>query len=273
MVAHILDIGAYVFSLSLIAVYYLFLYSRLRRDRTYTIQSVISDARAAWVENIMSDKNNGILAVQTLRNSTMAATFLASTAILLIMGVLNLMQKSSGTDNVLESLQNGFIAGGDVEEMKLLILLVAFFAAFFSFSMAVRMYNHVGYLINSTNSRLQFSPTPAYVSRLLNRSGRYYSFGMRAYYISVPLIFGLFNPYYMCIASIGLILALYRIDRTPDIQASDSDIHKYKRSTEGKFGLKILVGKKQKASAAEEKKIDLESQDEFQANRQAGAAN
>lgn len=267
MLDHIVDISAYVASLSLIAVYYLYLYSRLRRDRTYTIQSVISDARAAWVENIMADKNNGVLAVQTLRNSTMAATFLASTAILLIMGVLNLMQKSSGTENVLESLQNGIVQGGDIEEIKLLILLVAFFAAFFSFSMAVRMYNHVGYLINATNTSKQFCPTPAYVSRLLNRSGRYYSFGMRSYYISVPLIFGLFSPYYMCIASVVLILALYRIDRTPDIQASDSDIHKYKRSTDSKFRLKILANRKQKAPVSNKKDQDSAPEDPFQVEK------
>lgn len=44
-------------------------------------------ARTAWVERIMQNED-GILAVQTLRNSTLVATFLASTAVLLIIGVL-----------------------------------------------------------------------------------------------------------------------------------------------------------------------------------------
>ena len=161
-------------------------------------------------------------------------------------------------------MQNGIVAGGNIQEIKLLILLVAFFVAFFSFSMAVRMYNHVGYLINATNSDKQFCPTPAYVSRLLNRSGRYYSFGMRAYYVSVPLIFGLFNPYYMCIASAALVFALFRIDRTPDIQASDSDIHKYKRSGESKFSLKILSNRTKKVSASHNSGPDYEPGDSLQ---------
>jgi uncharacterized membrane protein len=223
---HIADIGAYGFSFLLIGSYHLYLRSRLRRDRGYTIQSVNNDARAAWVENIMSDKSKDILAVQTLRNSTMAATFLASTAILLIMGVLNLMH-DGGSESVLHSLQNGIISGGDLEEIKLLILLIAFFTAFFSFSLAVRMYNHIGYLINSSNTKQQFCPTSDYVSRLLNRSGSYYSYGMRAYYLSVPLVFGLFSPYYMVFASIVLVVVLYHIDRAPDTQASDSDIRKH----------------------------------------------
>jgi uncharacterized membrane protein len=219
----IIDVSTFALSLCLIAGYHIYLRIRVRRDPSYTIQSVNNDARTAWVENIMGQKN-GILAVQTLRNSTMAATFLASTAILLMMGTLNLMQNSGQKNSLLHSLQSGIIVDDNMLEFKLLVLVATFFWAFFSFSMALRMYNHVGYIINSSNDQQRFNPTPHYVSRLLNRSGSYYSLGMRAYYISVPLVFALFNPYYMIIASVVLILALYHIDRAPDAQPHNSDI-------------------------------------------------
>ncbi|MGD8938505.1 MAG: DUF599 domain-containing protein [Gammaproteobacteria bacterium] len=240
MAPYIIDIGTYALSLGLIGGYHVYLKARLRRDPSYTIQSVNSDARAAWVENIMAEKNNAILAVQTLRNSTMAATFLASTAILLMMGTLNLVQNSSGQNNLLHSLQSGIAAGDDLEQIKLLILLATFFWAFFSFSLALRLYNHVGYLINAGNEKSHFHPTPHYISRLLNRSGNYYSQGMRAYYISVPLVFALFNPYYIVIASVALIMALYHIDRAPDTQPYVSDIER-KRLNESQLKLKITA--------------------------------
>lgn len=224
MTHNIIDISTYILSIVLIGGYHLYLRIRLRRDPSYTIQSVSNDARSAWVENIMQEKSNGILAVQTLRNSTMAATFLASTAILLMMGTMNLMQNSSGKDSILHTLQSDIMSGNDFEQIKLIILLATFFWAFFSFSMALRMYNHVGYLINASNDKLHFHPSAKYVSRLLNRSGSYYSLGMRAYYISVPLVFSLFNPYYMIIASIGLIFALYHNDRAPGDQPHNNDI-------------------------------------------------
>ena len=226
MALPLLDIGIYAGSLALIGIYHLYLRLRLRRDHSYTIQSVNNAARKAWVDNIMSDKSNGVLAVQTLRNSTMAATFLASTAILMSMGVLNLMQKSSDDNNLLHALHSNLFSGGDVENLKLLILLITFFCAFFSFSMAVRMYNHVGYLINSTNSKLHFTPSTRYVSGMLNRSGTYYSYGMRAYYISVPMIFSLYSPYFMAIASVGLIVLLYNIDRSPkhEVKAASGSV-------------------------------------------------
>lgn len=230
------EISAYLISLALVGGYHLYLRWKVHHDRAYTIQSVNNAARSAWVENIMADnKSNGILAVQTLRNSTMAATFLASTAILLIMGLLNLMQKSDSEQSVLHSIQTAMLAAGDHEQIKLLVLMVTFFWAFFSFSMAVRMYNHVGYLINATNAKQEFCPTPAYVARLLNRSGTYYSYGMRSYYLSVPMVFGLFNPVYMVLASVALIIALYNIDRAPDTQASSSDLGKRKRLSEMGF--------------------------------------
>jgi uncharacterized membrane protein len=233
---YIIDISTYAISLGIIGGYHLHLRIRLHRDPTYTIQSVNNDARTAWVENIMTEKSNAILAVQTLRNSTMAATFLASTAILLMMGTLNLMQNAN-QNSFLHALQSGIVAGDDLEQIKLLVLLATFFWAFFSFSMALRMYNHVGYLINSSNDKQQFYPTPHYVSRLLNRSGSYYSLGMRSYYISVPLVFALFNPYYMVVASIGLVVALYHIDRAPDTQPHNSDIRK--RGTDTKLRIKM----------------------------------
>jgi len=228
---YLIDIVTYSISLILISAYHVYLRIRVHRDPSYTIQSVNNEARTAWVENIMAEKN-GILAVQTLRNSTMAATFLASTGILLMMGTLNLMQNSGKKDSLLHTLQSGIVAGDQFEQVKLLILLATFFWAFFSFSMALRMYNHVGYIINSSNEKQRFYPTPHYVSRLLNRSGNYYSLGMRAYYISVPLVFALFNPLYMVIASTVLIFALYHIDRAPDAQPQSSDIKKREQKTE-----------------------------------------
>jgi uncharacterized membrane protein len=206
---------AFGFSVALILAYHGYLRFRLRRNQSYTIQAVNMQARISWVEGIMASRDRAVLAVQTLRNSTMAATFLASTAILLTIGVLNLMDK----DGVLDRLfSTAHIDGGQLGEnlwlMKLLPLLVAFFWAFFCFSQSIRMYNHVGYLINASSGG-NFCPTPAFVARILNRSGHFYSLGMRAYYLSVPLVFWLLGPLYLVIASLGLVLVLYNVDRAP----------------------------------------------------------
>lgn len=81
---------------------------------------------------------------------------------------------------------------------KLLLVLLDLFAAFFAFSMSVRLFNHVGYLINVPLSSGHPEITPAHVARQLNRAGRFYSIGMRAFYFLVPLVFWVFGPLSWC---------------------------------------------------------------------------
>ena len=80
----------------------------------------------------------------------MAASFLASTAILIALALLNIvltaghptaavMQLFSFMGKCIESLH----------QVKLLLLSVDFFFAFFNFTMAIRYYNHLGFMINA----------------------------------------------------------------------------------------------------------------------------
>lgn len=210
------DTIGFVTSLALVVAYHVYLRARLRSNPNYTIQAINHAARASWVEYVMANSSKDILAVQTLRNSTMAATFLASTAILLIIGVLNLSQHGETFGNVLHGLNAQVKVGEYMSVFKLLPLLIAFFWAFFCFSLAVRMFNHVGYLINSSNGG-RFAITPTYVTTILNRGGSYYSLGMRSYYMSVPLVFWMYGPGLMVLSSIGLITVLYHVDRSPKV--------------------------------------------------------
>jgi len=214
------NVLAFAISLALIVGYQLYLRYRLRHNPAYTIQAINAQARESWVVSIMTARDRDVLAVQTLRNSTMAATFLASTAILLIIGVLNLMQKNDNIGALFSPIRPDQVAmSAHIWSFKLLPLLVVFFWAFFCFTLAIRLYNHVGYLINAASDG-SFGPTPSYVALLLNRSGQYYSLGMRAYYLSVPLVFWLFGPLYLVAASIGLVIVLYHVDRAPDVTDS-----------------------------------------------------
>src|SRR5690606_19030406 len=94
---------------------------------------------------------------------------------------------------------------------KLVLLIVDFFVAFFSFSTSIRLFNHVGYQISVPHDVRPRALTPTRVAVHLNRAGRYFSMGMRAYYFSVPLLFWLFGPYTLLLASVVLCVTLYRL--------------------------------------------------------------
>ena len=60
-----------------------------------------------------------------------------------------------------------------------------------------------------------------HVAIYLNRAGAYHSIGMRAYYFAVPLVFWLFGPHLMLLATMILVVILFVIDRTPQVLADD----------------------------------------------------
>ena len=215
------DLICLLASVLLVIAYHLFLRCKIKKNPTYTVQAINSIARTAWVETIMHDDHKAVLAVQTLRNSTMAATFLASTSILLIIGVLTLSEQGGKFEATWHALNTLGAKHPELWMTKLIFLLLALFVAFFSFAMSIRIFNHVGYMINVPLGLNHKMITPAHVATHLNRAGRFYSIGMRAYYFLVPLVFWLFGPHFMLVSTVGLLFVLYRIDRAPKILVMD----------------------------------------------------
>jgi uncharacterized membrane protein len=214
-VIHLLsDLGALAISVALAVMYQLFLRWRLRADPHHTVHSVNMLARAQWVEAMMGSRGNEILAVQTLRNSVMAASFMASTAILLIIGALSFVGADEHTGGVWHALNISGATDEPIIALKLLLLLADFFVAFFCFSMAIRYFNHVGYMITAPETDPVLT-RPSRVAAYLNRAGNFYSFGMRAFFYCVPIVFWFFGPEFMVLATAVLLLAFYPFDRTP----------------------------------------------------------
>ncbi len=213
---HILanDIYSVLATLLLLAVYHIYLFRKVKKNPAYTVQAVNAMARTLWVENIMREGKD-ILAVQTLRNSTMAATFLASTAVLLIIGVLTLTGRGDEISQSWKSLNMFGALNMELFLTKLLVMLLDLFAAFFAFSMSIRLYNHVGFMINVPLKLNHKVIDPHHVATHLNRAGKYYSIGMRTYYFLVPMIFWLFGPHLMVASTAALVFVLYHIDRAP----------------------------------------------------------
>lgn len=208
-------------SVLLLVGYNVFLRLKLRSDPLYTMQAVNAVARAAWVETVMKATNKDVLAVQTLRNSIMGATFLSSTAVLLVIGTLTLSGQGENLGSTWHSLNMFGATHAELWLTKLLVLLLDMLVAFFSFAQAIRLYHHVGYMINVPMTMKHRALSPQHVALHLNRAGSFYAIGMRAYYVSVPLVFWLFGPHFMLLSTVILIPILYYLDRTPKALADD----------------------------------------------------
>jgi len=194
--------------LALILFYYLYLWQRTLRAPDSSAHSFNAKIRQRWVLMILANNNNGLLAIQTLRNSVMAANFMASTAILLIIGTLTSSEKLSHW--LLQSELSNLIPAysNELGSLKLGLLVLDFFIAFFCFSMAIRFFNHVGYMIGLADSELSQQ-----TSLYLNKAGRYYTLGTRSFFFSLPIILWLFGPYFLILGTAILILGLSLLDK------------------------------------------------------------
>jgi uncharacterized membrane protein len=164
-----------------------------------------------WVKEIIQDKRD-ILAIQTLRNQTMAATFLASTAILISLGSFS----AAFRPGVFSEMSHGLNLLGTKTEtlwmIKLMLLGLLFFFTFFNFTLSIRYYNHTGFMIN-TSAQNDATVSEKAVTQIINHGALHYTIGMRGFYLSIPMALWLFGPVWMLIGSLVLIAVLSRLDR------------------------------------------------------------
>ena len=197
-------------ALAIIA-YHMHLYTKVRRDPLKTAVGITNHARQMWVKGVIRDSRD-IMAVQTLRNQVMAATFLASTAILISLGSFS----AAFRPGIFTEISHGLnLLGTKTETLwmfKLMLLGILFFATFFNFTLAIRYYNHAGFMIN-TFEQNDATVSAAAVTQVVNHGALHYTIGMRGFYLSVPLALWLFGPAWMLAGSLVLVFVLYRLDR------------------------------------------------------------
>ena len=215
------DLSSFVLSAAVLTAHQFYLRYRLRQDPAYTTQSVNALARSAWVEALMRTGQADALPVQTLRNSLYASIFLASTAISLIIGVLALTANGDGLGETWLALPIFGVQHSDIWQIKLTVLLLDFFVAFFAFSMAIRLFNNAGYMINVSSLRGQESVSLMHAAHYMQRAGKHFDVGVRAYYFAIPLIAWLLVPWLTLIVTLMLTAWLHKLDVAPRLEGVD----------------------------------------------------
>ncbi|MDX1823427.1 MAG: DUF599 domain-containing protein [Thiohalomonadales bacterium] len=205
-----IEFGLSPVALLLLIVYHVNLYRKVKNDPMSTSMGLADHTREMWVQTIMS-QGKDILAVQTLRNWTMAATFLASTAILIALGVFNLAVTTDRQSEVSTLISHLGSEHPALWLAKLLLLGADFMYAFFNFTLAVRYFNHTGFMINLPTENTEIEVEDVVV--ILDRGGIHYTLGLRGYYLAIPLALWLFGPIWLMGGTLFLIISLYRLDR------------------------------------------------------------
>lgn len=166
-------------------------------------RSAHASLREAWFAAISQTRGTEILAVQTLRNSLMSATMTASTAALGLVATLTL---------AVPSLHDGGTALSPRLALEL-VLVALLFASLVASAMAVRYFNHTGFICGMPTDSPAREQWAAAGTAYVRRAGLLYSWGLRQLVLVAPIMAALLHPLAGPPAALAVIAVLITLDR------------------------------------------------------------
>jgi hypothetical protein len=180
-----------------------------RRAPQRLARTVHAGLREEWFLAVSAQPGSEVLAVQTLRNSLMSATMLASTAALGLMGTVTLAAPS------LQASLDAHPGALNVAPQLVLelVLLAQLFASLVCSMMAVRFYNHAGFIGGmpvDSEARKRWGPAG---TRYVRRAGVLYSTGLRQLVLVVPVVAAILLPSAGPVTAVMVVAVLFSLDR------------------------------------------------------------
>lgn len=192
----------------LVLVYEVWLVAAGRSRPEGMARSIHAGLRKDWFLALSEQKGTELLAVQTLRNSLMSSTVIASTSVLGLMGALNL----SAT-----SLNQGMVAGWPAFTPRLameLVVISLLFLSMLSSVFAVRLYTHASFaggLPIGSEARAKWAEAGQYY---VTKAGMHFGWALRQLILVVPVVASIFHPLAGLVAALVVIATLLFLDKS-----------------------------------------------------------
>ncbi|KAM7532089.1 hypothetical protein LguiB_035499 [Lonicera macranthoides] len=159
----------------------------------------------------MAQKGNdkkGMLAVQSLRNKLMDTILTASITVIIIISLAALMNNTYHANHIFK----GGIFGsqsGKIVVVKYGSALIFLLFSFICSSMGLGNLIDANFLINAMG---EFSSSPKYTERILERGFMLAVIGNRVLCMSFPMLMWMLGPVPVALSSAALVWALYGLD-------------------------------------------------------------
>ena len=207
-------------TLLVLAAYELRLAFAQRRRPGALARTAHASLREDWFVAVSAHRGSELLAVQTLRNSLMSATMTASTAVLGLMGTVTLAAQSlHGIVGIVGSVGN---EGSPLPHLTTrfvleLVLLALLFASLMSSAMAIRYFNHLGFIGGmpvDSDGRKRWAATGRSYAR---KAGLLYAWGLRQLLLVAPILAAMVHPFAGLAAAVVLVAVLFKFDQVPQV--------------------------------------------------------
>ena len=183
-----------------------------RRHPQRLARSVHAGLREQWFEAISQQPGTEVLAVQTLRNSLMSATMVASTAAIGLVGSATLAAPS-----LHQLLDSGGLPAATPRLILELVLLALLFASMMASAMAVRYFNHAGFIASMPVGSAARAHWSAAAVAYLRRAGLLYGWGLRQLLLIAPILAAIVHPLAgppMALIAVAVLVAFDRAGTT-----------------------------------------------------------
>lgn len=178
------------------------------------LQDVLHIHIRQWVAT-MHARENRIVDTTIIANIERNATFLASSSLLIIAGLTTALGSSEKVDALLSDLPFASTASNHWE-LGIVLMLVAFIHAFFTFTWCVRQWGFASILVGSApNAEEETSieerrKHQEALAQIIWLAIYHFNVGLRAYYFSLALIAWFIHPIAFIAASSWVVAVLYR---------------------------------------------------------------
>jgi uncharacterized membrane protein len=172
-----------------------------------SLSVIMNMQRRRWVANA-SRRDNPFDAILS-GNIMGSVSFLASTAVLLILAIFALFGQLPSLMEALNSLSLDRIYTSADIQLHLLAMLAMFVLAFFAFTLSLRQFNHFCIMLGAMDHSEPTSEEELDAITRMNALGaRNFNSGIRAYYFSVATVAWFVSEWLPIVASIATILIL-----------------------------------------------------------------
>lgn len=193
--------------------YEIFLHFQTRKGRS--LPSVMEQWRATWMEEVVP-RDNRILDIQIIRSLTGNSSFLASTAILVIGGLMALLGAADQAVEVLNNYEYFAVTNQDRFGLKVAFLIVIFMHAFFRLAWSMRLHNNAAIILGAIPQPDQDPEgdtsrrRAGIAAKLVQLASVHYNGGMHSYYFGLAASAWFIHPVALMASSVWVVLIVHR---------------------------------------------------------------
>jgi uncharacterized membrane protein len=184
----------------------------IRRIHRRSVMAAMDEHRRRWMLAMLR-RDNRIADVATVGNLMQSVSFLATTSIFILGGLVAMLGAPDLGRRVVASLPYAAVPDEGTWEVKIALLILIFVNAFFALTWCLRLFNYCSIMIGAI---VPGPPTDDCIAqaeaaaRVASRAARHFTTGLRCYYFGLAALAWILHPLALVAASLLVLRELHR---------------------------------------------------------------